>query len=81
MNKIKNKMKIITVILTVIMLFSLLPMSVFADGSGGIEGTLRIEGEASVGSELRADLTDVYPSGMSYDMFEFRWYRLTADKY
>ncbi len=74
--------KIIAMVMTFLMMFSLLPSLVFAAAvpEGALGGQLKIKGTAAVGSELSADYTKVTPEGLSDDDVTFSWSRKVDDK-
>lgn len=70
--------RITAVILSVFMVLSLLPSTVFAAAAAAaLEGQLKISGTAAVGSTLKADLKDVKPQGLSEDSVSYLWSRKT----
>lgn len=70
--------RITAVILSVFMVLSLLPSTVFAAASSAaLEGQLKISGTAAVGSTLKADLKDVKPQGLAEDSVSYLWSRDT----
>lgn len=70
--------RITAVILSVFMVLSLLPSTVFAAASSAaLEGQLKISGTAAVGSTLKADLKEVKPQGLSEDSISYLWSRKT----
>ncbi|MDO5338457.1 MAG: hypothetical protein Q4E89_13650, partial [Eubacteriales bacterium] len=72
-----NKKKLLTIIMTVLMMLSLLPSSIFAGEDGtAVQGKLKVSGKATVSSVLEADLSELRPEGMTSDMFSYQWYRM-----
>ena len=70
--------RITAVILSVFMVLSLLPSTVFAAAAAAaLEGQLKISGTAAVGSTLKADLKEVKPQGLSEDSISYLWSRKT----
>ncbi len=70
--------RITAVILSIFMVLSLLPSTVFAAASSAaLEGQLKISGTAAVGSTLKADLKEVKPQGLSEDSISYLWSRKT----
>lgn len=67
--------KITAVLMSVFMMFSLLPSTVFAAAVTALEGNLKIQGTAAVGEKLSADLKEVKPEGLSEDGISYIWSR------
>ena len=74
--------KILSVIMTFIMMLSLLPSLVFAaaEPAGKLDGKLKIKGTAAVGSVLSADYVKVTPEGLTDDYVSFSWSRMVGDQ-
>ena len=71
-----RKRKILSAILSVLLILCMLPAAVFAEGAGQpLDGKLRLNAPASSGTVLRADYGRVTPEGMTDDCFTFQWYR------
>lgn len=67
--------KITAVLMSVFMMLSLLPSTVFAAAVTALEGNLKIQGTAAVGEKLSADLKEVKPEGLSEDGISYIWSR------
>ena len=67
--------KITAVLMSVFMMLSLLPSTVFAAAVTALEGNLKIQGAATVGEKLSADLKEVKPEGLSEDGISYIWSR------
>ena len=72
--------RIAAVLMSVFMILSLLPSTVFAAGGAALDGKLKIKGTAAVGSTLSADFTEVKPEGLDEDSVSYVWARVTEDK-
>lgn len=71
-----RKRRILSAILSVLLILCMLPAAVFAEGAGQpLDGKLRLNAPASSGAVLRADYDKVTPEGMTDDCFSFQWYR------
>lgn len=71
--------RITAIIMSVFMVLSLLPSTVFAAAAATLEGQLKISGTAAVGSTLSADLKEVKPDGLAEDSISYVWSRKTDD--
>ena len=71
--------RIAAVLMSVFMILSLLPSTVFAAGGAALDGKLKIKGTAAVGSTLSADFTEVKPEGLDEDSVSYVWARVTED--
>lgn len=67
--------KFAAVIMSLFMVLSLLPVTVFAAETTAIDGKLKIKGEAAVGEILSAEFKEVKPEGLSEDSVSYVWYR------
>lgn len=74
-----NRNKIIAALMAVIMVLSMLPAMVFAEGGTVLDGKLKIKGQIVVGNELSADYGKVIPEGITDDDVSFSWSRLIAE--
>ena len=74
--------KILSIIMTFLMMLSLLPSLVFAaaEPAGELGGKLKIKGTAAVGSVLSADYAKVTPEGLTDDYVSFSWSRMIGDQ-
>ena len=59
----------------VFMVLSLLPSAVFAAAVSTLEGQVKINGNATPGTTLSADLNGVKPEGISEDSVSYVWSR------
>lgn len=67
--------KITAVLMSVFMILSLLPSTVFAAATTALEGKLKIQGTVKAGETLSADLKEVKPEGLSEDSISYVWSR------
>lgn len=74
--------KILSMIMTFLMVLSLLPSLVFAAEApaGELGGKLKIKGTAAVGSVLSADYTKVTPEGITDDYVSITWSRMAGEQ-
>ena len=74
--------KILSMVMTFLMVLSLLPSFVFAAEApaGELGGKLKIKGTAAVGSVLSADYTKVTPEGLTDDYVSITWSRMVGDQ-
>ncbi len=70
-----KKGRILSVIMTLLMVISMLPSTVFAAAVPALEGKLQVKGLAAVGTPLSADYTQVTPAGVTDDGVTFSWNR------
>lgn len=74
-----NRNKILAALLAVIMVISMLPAMVFAEGVTALDGKLKIKGQIVVGNELSANYEGVTPGGITDDDVSFTWSRLISE--
>lgn len=78
-----NKKRFMTIIMTIVMMLSMLPASVFAEEGqtpqGVLNGTLRVKGTAALDATLEADFSQVYPEGLDSEDVNYHWFRKTAE--
>lgn len=74
-----KKGRILSVIMTLLMVISMIPSMVFAEAIPVLEGKLQVKGLAAVGTTLSADYTKVTPEGMTDDSVTFSWNRQNSD--
>lgn len=67
--------RITAVIMSLFMVFSLLPATVFAAAVSTLDGKLKVKGDATVGTALSADFTDVKPEEIPEDGVSYVWSR------
>lgn len=71
--------KITALIMSIFMVLSLLPSTVFAAAAVKLDGQLKIKGEAVVGTTLSAELKDVKPEGLADGSISYVWSRKPVD--
>ena len=71
--------RITAILMSLFMVISLLPATVFAAAPTTLEGQLKIKGAAAAGTTLSADLKEVKPEGLSEDSISCVWSRKAAD--
>lgn len=70
--------RIAAIVMSVFMVLSLLPSAVFAAAVSTLEGQVKINGNATPGTTLSADLNGVKPEGISEDSVSYVWSRKAA---
>ena len=68
--------RIAAVIMSVLMVLSLLPSTVFAASACALDGKLKISGIPAVGNTLSADFKEVKPADLSEDSVSYVWSRM-----
>ena len=63
--------RIAAIVMSVFMVLSLLPSAVFAAAVSTLEGQVKINGNATPGTTLSADLNGVKPEGISEDSVSY----------
>ena len=63
-------------IISVLMVLSLLPSTVFAASACALDGKLKISGIPAVGNTLSADFKEVKPADLSEDSVSYVWSRM-----
>ncbi|MGI6062369.1 hypothetical protein [Blautia sp.] len=71
--------KITALIMSIFMVLSLLPSTVFAAAAVKLDGQLKINGKAAVGTTLSAELKDVKPEGLADGSISYKWSRKPVD--
>lgn len=71
--------KITALIMSIFMVLSLLPSTVFAAAAVKLDGQLKINGKAVVGTTLSAELKDVKPEGLADGSISYKWSRKAVD--
>lgn len=74
----KNK-SILAVLMSLFMILSMLPVSVFAAEPVMLDGKLKIHGTAAAESTLSAEFKEVKPEGLTEDCVSYVWSRLTPE--
>ena len=75
-----NRRRILAVIMSVFMILSLLPVAVFADTiTAVLDGQLKIQGSATAGTTLSANMQGVKNEGITEDSVSYQWFRKTSD--
>lgn len=75
-----NRRRILAVIMSVFMILSLLPVAVFADTIAAVlDGQLKIQGSATAGTTLSADMQGIKNEGITEDSVSYQWFRKTSD--
>ncbi len=71
--------KITALIMSIFMVLSLLPSTVFAAAAVKLDGQLKINGKAVVGTTLSAELKDVKLEGLADGSISYMWSRKAVD--
>lgn len=74
-----RKERILTIIMSVLMALSMLPITVFAAETTALNGKLKIQGIAAEGKTLSADFKNVDTEGLTEDDVTYLWSRKTFD--
>ena len=75
-----NRRRILAVIMSVFMILALLPATVFADTTAAaLDGQLKIQGSATAGATLSADMQGIKNEGITEDSVSYQWFRKTSD--
>ncbi len=74
-----KKTGVLSMIMSVLLILSMLPSTVFAAELTALDGTLKVKGTAKVGTELSADFENVLPEGMENDCVSFLWERKNSN--
>ena len=74
-----KKGRILSVIMTLLMVISMIPSMVFAEAIPALEGKLQVKGLAAVGITLSANYTNVTPAGVTDDSVTFSWNRQNSE--
>lgn len=78
--KTMKKKKLTAIFLTILLIVTMLPSSVFAGSEKeALGGTVKITGDAVEGGTLKADLSAVTPEDIEEKDLEFRWLKKTDD--
>lgn len=74
-----SRRRVLAIIMSVFMILSLLPTAVFAETAKVLDGQVKIQGAATVGTTLNADFKEVKNEGITEDCVSYQWFRKTAD--
>lgn len=75
-----NRRRFLAIIMSVFMVLSLLPVSVFAETTAvTLDGQLKIQGTVAAGTTLKADMQGIKNEGITEDSVSYQWFRKTSD--
>lgn len=74
-----SRRRFLAIIMSVLMILSLLPATVFAETSKALDGQLKIQGLAAAGTVLSADLKGIKTEGVTEDSVSYEWFRKTPE--
>lgn len=74
-----SRRRFLAIIMSVFMILSLLPATVFAETSKALDGQLKIQGLAAAGTVLSADLKGIKTEGVIEDSVSYEWFRKTPE--
>ena len=74
-----SRRRFLAIIMSVFMILSLLPATVFAETSKALDGQLKIQGLAAAGTVLSADLKGIRTEGVTEDSVSYEWFRKTPE--
>lgn len=75
-----NRRRFLAIIMSVFMILSLLPVSVFAETTAvTLDGQLKIQGTVVAGTTLKADMQGIKNEGITEDSVSYQWFRKTSD--
>ena len=75
-----NRRRFLAIIMSVFMILSLLPVSVFAETTAvTLDGQLKIQGIVAAGTTLKADMQGIKNEGITEDSVSYQWFRKTSD--
>ena len=74
-----SRRRFLAIIMSVFMILSLLPATVFAETSKALDGQLKIQGLAAAGTVLSADLKGIKTEGVTEDSVSYEWFRKTPE--
>lgn len=75
-----NRRRFLAIIMSVFMILSLLPVTVFAETTAAVlDGQLKIQGTAVAGTTLKADMQGIKNEGITEDSVSYQWFRKTSD--
>ena len=74
-----SRRRFLAIIMSVFMILSLLPTTVFAETSKALDGQLKIQGLAAAGTVLSADLKGIKTEGVTEDSVSYEWFRKTPE--
>ena len=74
-----SRRRFLAIIMSVFMILSLLPATVFAETSKTLDGQLKIQGLAAAGTVLSADLKGIKTEGVTEDSVSYEWFRKTPE--
>ena len=71
-----NRRRFLAIIMSVFMILSLLPVTVFAETTAAVlDGQLKIQGTAVAGTTLKADMQGIKNEGITEDSVSYQWFR------
>lgn len=76
---IMRKERILAVIMSMLLVLSMIPATVFAAELSTLDGKLKIQGTAAESRTLGADFKEVKPEGMTEDDVTYLWQRKTVE--
>ena len=74
-----SRRRFLAIIMSVFMILSLLPATVFAETFKALDGQLKIQGLAAAGTVLSADLKGIKTEGITEDSVSYEWFRKTPE--
>ena len=74
-----RKERILAVIMSVLLILSMIPVTVFAAETTALDGKLKIQGTAAEGKTLSADFKSVKPEGITEEDVTYCWERKTSE--
>lgn len=74
-----SRRRFLAIIMSVFMILSLLPATVFAETSKALDGQLKIQGLAAAGTVLSADLKGIKTEEVTEDSVSYEWFRKTPE--
>ena len=74
-----SRRRFLAIIMSVFMILSLLPATVFAETSKALDGQLKIQGLTAAGTVLSADLKGIKTEGVTEDSVSYEWFRKTPE--
>ena len=74
-----SRRRFLAIIMSVFMILSLLPATVFAETSKALDGQLKIQGLTAAGTVLSADLKGIKTEGITEDSVSYEWFRKTPE--
>ena len=74
-----RKERILAVIMSVLLILSMIPVTVFAAETTALDGKLKMQGTAAEGKTLSADFKSVKPEGITEEDVTYCWERKTSE--